>query len=190
MERRARIKGQAAAIALIVATCSALPSIARADQGLDLGERIAELARAAPRARLKLLRRDCSGFVNTVLLQAVGVLPWGKEVLNTAAIWSEGLRRGWAVRDPDARPGDIAVFHKTVGGKGTRLTHIALVIGMDDEGTLDLVHLDRYGIKLFRMNLARPDDARVNSRIAAARAGPEKLAGQLWRGFVRLPGEL
>jgi hypothetical protein len=139
-------------------------------------------------------RNDCSGFVSAAYAAA------GRDLhsLNSAAL--RGLARDEGVfhRRKRPLPGDVAFFDNTHDRNGNRrlddkLTHVAVVERVDDDGTITLVHKGGSGVTRIVMNLrhrrlARDDDGtEINSHLRAKakrdRRRTRYLAGQLWRGF-------
>lgn len=123
---------------------------------------------------------------------------------NTASMWADAQRerRIHHRKRPDL--GDLAFFDDTWDRNGNgllddALTHVGVVIAVDDDGTVTLAHAGTSkGRSTLRMNLKRPGDATDDDgkvlndhlRVQERRDPPRTvyLAGQLWRGFARPRG--
>ena len=107
---------------------------------------------------------------------------------------------GWIHHEAIPYPGDIVFFDRTYDSNGNgrpddELSHIAVVIDVDTDGTVHMVHRSSSGIKPLTMNLRTPHqhkrgDKEVNSYLAARGYGAEgrQLAGELWRAFATVEG--
>jgi hypothetical protein len=96
------------------------------------------------------------------------------------------------------QPGDIAFFDNTYdrdknGRIDDPLSHSAVVVGVEANGRIEMVHLGSKGVVRIYMNLADPDIHEVDGAVmndylrAAAKRDPDStkyLAGQLWTGFA------
>ncbi len=142
-------------------------------------------------------RHDCSGFVNA----AYAATGRSLEGLNSAALYDAARSNGVFHRRKKPLPGDVAFFDNTHDRNGNRrlddkLTHVAVVEKVDDDGTITLVHKGGSGVTRIVMNLRhrrldRDDDGReLNSHLRGKtqrdRRRTRYLAGQLWRGFGSL----
>ena len=99
--------------------------------------------------------------------------------------------------DPQVRPapGDIVFFDNTFDRNGNRrwddqLTHMALVVAVDRNGTISYLHNHlRRGVIIERMNLGHPDAPELNAPLrqrGSPRDGSGRwLASHLVRGFGR-----
>lgn len=147
-----------------------------------------------------LLRRDCSGLIETLFLQQGLALPTAEVAGNAVAREFEGFKREGALVQQHPLPGDLAFFDDTYdrnhnGRLDDPLTHVALVTEVDLEGTLTLVHFGSHGVTSFRMNLAQlhaPRDGRgrrINDRLRVqTRRDPPRthyLASELFVAFGR-----
>jgi len=144
-------------------------------------------------------RDDCSGFIEAVYARA-GTPVHG----STAALWEQARARGATHRDRLPRPGDLAFFDNTYdrNGNGRRddpLTHVAIVLEVDDDGTILLAHGGTSrGRTTLHMNLRDPNvqtsdrgdvmNDYLRRRDLDAPASTPRLAGQLWRGFATWDG--
>ena len=157
----------------------------------ELGERIAEIAQDYRDKRPALSLEACNGLVLDILDDA-GVSMKGR----VSTLWDRANDYKWTHRRTHPSPGDLVFFHRTYdsnrnGKIDDRWTHIAVVIAVDENGTIDMVHRATSGIKPLRMNLHHPDTHRVdkvihNDYLAARGYGHsnERLAGQLFAGFA------
>jgi hypothetical protein len=156
----------------------------------------ADIARAAAwylERRPSLPREDCSGLVEAILARA-----GSSDTGSAAMFWERAAaeRRTHQRHRPD--PGDLAFFDYTYdrndnGLVDEELTHIGVVVEVEADGTIVVVHLSTsQGIAALRMNLDAPDvrsrDGTVlNDWLGKVGYGPPehgRLAGQLWRGFA------
>ncbi len=140
-------------------------------------------------------RADCSGFVQAVVSRAGGDLAG-----STAMMWAELRAAGRTHTRTTPAPGELAFFDNTYdrdgdGRANDELTHIAVVLSVDPNGTITLAHDGTSkGRTTLRMNLRLPSEPtlsgeRVNDALRAARRGDPPglryLAAELWRGFGR-----
>ena len=139
-------------------------------------------------------RDDCSGFVEAVLHRA-GIT---HVVGSTRQMWSISLADGAVHRTSDARVGDLAFFDNTYDRNGNgeaddALTHVAVVIAVEADGTVVMAHdSSSRGPTTLRMNLHHRDEAgagtqRLNDNLRwpdPKRPTLRVLTGQLWRGFA------
>lgn len=138
-------------------------------------------------------RADCSGFVQAVVARAGGDLAG-----STATMWAELRAAGRTHTRAIPSPGDLAFFDNTYdrdgdGRANDELTHIAVVLSVDADGTITLAHDGTSkGRTTLRMNLRHPadrtlDGAPINDALRGARRGDPPglryLASELWRGF-------
>ena len=158
----------------------------------DSGRRIAAIAKNATARPIRLSRRDCSGFVETVLARA-GVPRRG----NTRSFYFDAVRER-RLHFGRARPGDLVFFDRTYdrnrnGRIDDPLTHIAIVTAVQRDGTIVMAHRGNSGIRTLRMNVKKPAihrsrDGRVlNDFLAEPGYGRKRLAGQVFRAFARPP---
>lgn len=162
---------------------------APASTGDNTSEAVARVAARYLRDKPRLRREDCSGLVLDVLRDA-GIEASG----GTKQLWlsAERQSRTVSLRD-DVRPGDIVFFDRTYdnnrnGRVDDTLTHVAVVVAVDDDGLVRMAHRATSSIDEITMDLRAPHDAK---RISALRRpgygskdGP-RLAGQLYRGHAR-----
>lgn len=136
-----------------------------------------------------LVRDDCSGLVESVMLRA------GVDTGLTGSVvgmWQDADERGMVVSDPV--PGDLAFFDDTWDRDGDKrvddpLTHVAVVVSVDDSGLVTMVHKGTIsGISILTADMADPHDKDRNTPIATPGwGGPEgRLTGELMHGFVRV----
>lgn len=171
-----------------------------APRSRETGEAIARAARHFLSHRPRGFRDDCSGLVSASLHRA-GLPITG----NTRSLW-DGARRARAVhRRKHPHPGDVAFFDDTYdrnrnGRWDDDLTHVAVVLEVDGDGTILLAHGGTSrGRSELRMNLVESRvhvdrDGRVlNDYLRHPAAGDTDrsryLAGELWRGFATIRAE-
>jgi peptidoglycan DL-endopeptidase CwlO len=153
-------------------------------------------------------RFDCSGFVRGVfstvgldLLELSSELPGANGV---ALIHTWVARHGENHARASPSPGDIVYFDDTYdrnrdGRLGDVLTHVGVVDGVEDDGTVLVIHHSSRGIVRDPMNVARPDErtdergrtinALIRSKAPRDPPGTRYLAGALFAGYgtVRAP---
>ncbi len=138
-------------------------------------------------------RFDCSGFVEASLASAGFTFAGSTKDLFATARQLGVLHRR---HRPDV--GDVAFFDDTWDKNGDHrfndpLTHVALVVRVDPDGTIGMIHLGGSGIVPLTMNLHDPD-ARVDAsgkvindylRAPTSRdtARTKRFAAELWAGF-------
>ena len=140
-------------------------------------------------------RSDCSGFVEASYARI------GHPITGSAAQFWQRADTAKAThfrRRPE--PGDLAFFDNTHdrnqdGKLNDSLTHVAIVLGVDDEGTILLAHDGtRQGRGTLKMNLYKAEEHTdltgqiINDYLRSRNEGdPRKtdyLSGALWRGFA------
>jgi len=156
-----------------------------------VGSAIAKAANHYLSHRPKGFRDDCSGFVCAALSRA-GMPMEG----NTRSLWEWASDRRLVHHKKDPRLGDLVFFDNTYdrnknGRWDDLLSHIAVVIEIDRDGTMTLAHGGTSkGRTTMKMNLHRPDSPEVNSYLRARKDTDKKsfryLSGELWRGFATL----
>jgi surface antigen len=138
---------------------------------------------------------DCSGFVCAVYGR-VGFALEG----NAIGLWDRAQQAGATHRRKHPRVGDIAFFDDTYDRNGNgkvddELTHVAIVLSVDEDGTILMAHGgSSHGRTTLVMNLEQPhtrrdeDGKELNDYLRIQRksdaAGTKYLAGELWRGFA------
>jgi hypothetical protein len=141
-------------------------------------------------------RYDCSGLVMAAHARA-GLPVQG----NTASLYAQGKSAGRLHKRKTPRLGDLAFFDNTHDRNGNgklddRLTHIAVVTAVGDDGTITMVHKSGKGVVTLYMNLRKPDVHRTAEgellndylrRKSGRDSGRTRyLAGELWVGFASL----
>ena len=102
------------------------------------------------RTHAAIERVDCSGLVTAILARA------GTRVAGSSeTFWLDAQREGRVVDQPT--PGNLAFFDYTYdansnGKVDDELTHVAVVISVEDNGTVVMVHRGSNEIKGLRMN--------------------------------------
>ncbi len=176
-------------------------SALRASASGLLGQRMARFALAFVDARRLVVngqtfRFDCSGLIEAVYAKA------GMELKGSSKeMYAMASQMGVLHRTTRPNLGDIAFFDNTYdrnknGRLDDRLTHVALVVGVAPDGTVELVHKGGQGVKRIHMNLKHRDMRRSeagqdwNDYLRTRRSGDPKrtkyLAGELWVGFGSL----
>lgn len=156
--------------------------------------RVADSARWHLRNKPGLRQNDCSGLVCAVLKRA-----GSDQRGNARTMWRDARREGRITRKP--QPGDLAFFDYTYdrnrnGKVDDVLTHIGVVVSIDDHGTLTVVHRSSRGITPLRVTPGEPavhhrGKRVLNDYLRAPGYGPRngaRLSGQLLRGFAHPPG--
>ncbi|MEL6348617.1 MAG: CHAP domain-containing protein [Myxococcota bacterium] len=169
--------------------------VRRFHKGISVAESAAGLIGARRlRGGNRTFRYDCSGLVNAAYARA-GI---DLDGLNTAALFQRAKKENRFHRRKNPRPGDIAFFDNTWDRNGDRrlndrLTHVAIVEKVDDNGTITLIHNGGKGVKRTYMNLRhkgvnKRDGVLLNSFLRYRRSNDRRrtkyLTGELWRGFA------
>ena len=169
--------------------------------GDPVGLRIAERAEALLTSDGRLLRKDCSGLVETVYRDLGLPLPELEVPGNSVAREFRGFQAQGALAHERPLPGDLAFFDDTYdrnrnGRVDDPLTHVAIVTALDLDGTATLVHYGSKGLAHFKMNLERTHaglehGTRFNDRLRWQKKrdppGTRYLAAELFAGLGRPP---
>ncbi len=138
-------------------------------------------------------RYDCSGLVMAAHARA-GLQLAGSSVSMLTLAKEAGVFH----RRKRPAVGDVAFFGDTYDRNGNGrlddpVTHVAVVVKVDEDGTVHMVHKGGRGVTPLIMNLqhasehADPQGKEINSylrsRRSSDRAGTRYLAGELWIGF-------
>lgn len=126
---------------------------------------------------------DCTGFVEAVYAQA-GVSLRGVGVAGdngVTALYRYAKAHGRVYTRGTPRPGDLVFFRETYdrnrdGRRNDGLTHVGLVDGVEEDGTVVVIHRVRRGVVRYRMNLAKPDLQR------------DPRTGEVLNDMLRVPG--
>ena len=141
-------------------------------------------------------RFDCSGLVEAALAEA-GFTFSG----STRDLFATARDLGVLHRHHRPEVGDVAFFDDTYdkdndGRVNDPLTHVAVVVTVDADGTIGMIHLGSAGVVKLAMNLRDPethvdvggrlinDYLRASSKRDSART--RHLAGELWVAFGSL----
>lgn len=141
-------------------------------------------------------RRDCSGLVEAILTRAGSPVEG-----NSRTYWHQAERDGRTLTPRvEPMPGYLAFFDRTYdanrnGRVDDDLTHVAVVVAVEPDGTVVMVHRGSGRIKELRMNLREATDHRQQGRVtndylrspAYGGAATPRLAAQLLRGYVYPP---
>ena len=150
--------------------------------------------------RPKGFRDDCSGFVCASYHRA-GVPMNG----TVASLWEIAKKNRYTHKRKRPRIGDLAFFDDTYdrnkdGKLNDDLTHIGIVLSVDDNGTITVAHSGTSkGRTTMKMNLYHPDvhkaaDGRVLNNFLRRKTNKDRrktqyLSGQLFRGFATVKRE-
>ncbi|MBW1877338.1 MAG: CHAP domain-containing protein [Deltaproteobacteria bacterium] len=145
----------------------------------------------------KHYRRDCSGFVCAAAARA----GWPVQG-NTQSLWDLATEQGRVHHRKEPGVGDLAFFDQTYdrnrdGRLNDELTHVAVVIGVEEDGTVVLAHSGtRAGRTELRMNLRHPHDHTdplgkeingwLRQDLRTDPPGTPHLAAECWRAFATL----
>ena len=139
-------------------------------------------------------REDCSGFVTAVYAAAGHPLDIpdryqkGSSVAAMLHAWAKGDRR--IFRDGMPKPGDLAFFRDTTGPFHGRVTHVAIVERVHDDGSVELIHYMGGKVRHDPMDVDHPrDPARNGFFRRKTHAGDPVLAGQLFVAYARFDEE-
>lgn len=181
---------------ILIAVCLGVPLSAHAEDAF--GDGVADIARHYRDNRPRLRIEACNGLVEDVLRDA-GLPLRG----NVRTLWATMKDRGWVHRRKIPEPGDIVFFDKTYdsnknGRQDDELSHIGVVIDVDEDGTVHMVHRGSKGIRPLILNLSHPGTRRdvsgkvLNSWLGSPGYAKEghKFAGELWRAWATPEGEM
>ena len=141
-------------------------------------------------------RYDCSGLVMAAHARA-GLPVDG----NTAALYDQSRSQNALHKRKTPHLGDLAFFDNTHDRNGNgrlddRLTHIAVVTAVGDDGTITMVHKSGNGVVTLTMNLRSPSEHRtvdgkllndyLRRKTSRDSARTRYLTGELWVGFSSL----
>ncbi|MBU8895500.1 hypothetical protein DRW03_14225 [Corallococcus sp. H22C18031201] len=173
--------------------------------GLQIVKRATQLVGVRNLGRVsRQVPNDCSGFVRLAYLQvgidlvAHGFLAGENAV---SGIFRRAMEVG-SVHRQNPNPGDLVFFRETYdrnrdGKRNDGMTHIAVVEGVDADGTVTFIHRGSKGVARGRMNLSFPTTHRLASNGTvlndfirpAAKGSRAYLAGELFAAFAS-PGGL
>jgi len=121
---------------------------------------------------------------------------------NTRSLWALAEKMHTTNHRKIPAVGDLAFFDNTYdrnrnGKLDDELTHVAVVIGVEDDGTILLAHAGTSaGRTLLHMNLEHPDEATdadgkvlndwLRRKRASDRPGTPHRAGECWHGFATM----
>lgn len=177
--------------ALLMLLLGPLP--AQADEATAFGRDVAAVARRYRDTQPRLRINACNGLVEDILRDAGLDMRGGVKSLH-----AQMKERGWLHRRKLPLPGDIVFFDKTYDANGNGRqddlrSHIAVVIQVDRDGTIHMVHRGSKGIRPLTMHVGEPSVRRrasdgkvLNSWLGKPGYAKEgyKLAGELWAGFA------
>jgi hypothetical protein len=181
---------------LLVTTvvCHVYASAAFAGQ---TGEAVSSVARRYRDERPSLSVAACNGLVEDVLRDA-GVPVRG----NVRTLYAEMVGRGWVHEGRTGSPGDIVFFDDTYdsnnnGRQDDPLSHAAVVVSVDEDGTVHMVHFGSRAIRPLVLNLERAHERRsadgkvLNSYLGKPGYAQEgrRLAGELFRAYASPRGD-
>ena len=145
--------------------------------------------------RPKGFRDDCSGFVCASYTRA-GVPMDG----TVASLWAVAKKNRYTHKRKRPRIGDLIFFDDTYdrnkdGKLNDELTHIGIVLSIDEHGTITVAHSGTSkGRTTMKVNLYHPDvhkaeDGRVLNSFLRRKTNKDRrktqyLSGQLFRGFA------
>lgn len=168
---------------------------ARPRKGRAFQSRIADAAEHYVKHAPRGFRDDCSGFAAAVYNRAGAPLTG-----NTRSMWELAQSLGNTHKRKRPEVGDLIFFDNTWdrnknGRWDDDLTHVAVVIKVDADGTIRFAHSGTSkGRAIQYLNLQRPHDKRdddgkvLNEALRRKRdKDPRKagyLTGELWRGFA------
>lgn len=161
-----------------------------------VGERnLAKVSRGMP--------NDCSGFVRLAYLSAgIDLVAHGFQAGENAvsAIFRRATE-GKRLHHRAPRPGDLVFFRETYdrnrdGRRNDGMTHVGVVEGVADDGTVTFIHRGSKGVARSRMNLAHPEKHQlaqggpvVNDFLRpATKGGRAYLTGELFVAFASPDG--
>ena len=157
----------------------------------DLGARVVANGRAILAGKAKKpARQDCSGFVTAIYARAGHELVVPPRYTKGTKSLSEMLYR-WAKDEGRThrkrpRPGDIAFFRDTYGRINGRITHIAVVESVGEDGSVTLIHHMGGRYRRSPMHLGDPHEPLKNGFFRKRGSANEPvLAGELFVAYAR-----
>ncbi|MFY2562109.1 C40 family peptidase [Corallococcus terminator] len=161
-----------------------------------VGERnLAKVSRGMP--------NDCSGFVRLAYLSAgIDLVAHGFQAGENAvsAIFRRATE-GKRLHHRAPRPGDLVFFRETYdrnrdGRRNDGMTHVGVVEGVSEDGTVTFIHRGSKGVARSRMNLSHPEKHQlaqggpvVNDFLRpATKGGRAYLTGELFVAFASPDG--
>lgn len=130
---------------------------------------------------------DCSGVVLAVYYKSgIDIQPYLSDYSGGGVerIYSFMDDRQLLYYQPNLAPGDMLFWDNTYdkntdGLKNDELTHVGMVVSIDNKGNIEYIHHNyRQGIVLAKMNLLDPDNLQLNSPMRAK--GEEPGHAPLW----------
>jgi peptidoglycan DL-endopeptidase CwlO len=126
---------------------------------------------------------DCTGLVQAVYAKA-GLSFRGARVAGdngVTALYRYARTHGRVYIRGQPRPGDLVFFRETYdqnrdGRRNDGLTHVGLVDGIEEDGTVVIIHRVKRGVVRYRMNLAKPNLRR------------DPRTGEVLNDLLRAPG--
>ncbi len=139
-------------------------------------------------------RSDCSGYVVGVfrsLGYRVVIEPSPNDSSISQALFDTLQRRRLVFQDRRPGIGDLVFFKGTTEKRRYRISHIGLVTGVEEDGTVEIVHYTGSGgVQTLRMNLRAPGEHKnrvgriINDFL---KKGPgDRLSGQLFYAYGNL----
>jgi hypothetical protein len=158
----------------------------------SLGTEVARVAQHYRDARPTLRMDTCNGLIQDVMRDAGHEIRGGVRMLH-----AKMKELGWVHHHKVPEVGDIVFFDKTYdsnhnGRQDDKLSHVAVVITIDADDTVHMVHHGSKGIRPLTLNLRMPGTRRneegkaVNSWLGKPGYAKEgfKLAGELFSDFA------
>lgn len=141
----------------------------------------------------KPARQDCSGFVTAIYERAGLPLEISEASQKGTKSMAEMLYRtakadGRLYTGGKPKPGDLVFYKNTFGPVDGRITHIAVVESVADDGTVTVIHNIGGRYRRSPMNLEKPHEPLKNGYFRKKQTANEPvLAGELFVAYAR-PG--
>lgn len=144
------------------------------------------LAGNAPKPK----REDCSGFVTAIYERAGHSLEISPDAQRGTRSMAEMLYRtakaDGRTHSGAPRPGDLAFYRDTYGKMDGRITHVAVVESIQEDGTVMVLHNIGGRYRRSPMNLAKPHEPLKNGFFRKKGSANEPvLAGELFVAYAR-----
>lgn len=135
-------------------------------------------------------REDCSGFVTAIYERAglpLEISPASqKGTRSMAEMLYQTAKADGRTHSDAPRPGDLVFYRDTYGKIDGRITHVAVVESVEDDGTVMVLHNIGGRYRRSPMNLAKPHEPLKNGFFRKKGSANEPvLAGELFVAYAR-----
>lgn len=137
----------------------------------------------------KKFNNDCSGLIYGIFWEAdIDLVSYivDEKGNGVRRLYSALKKKGLIHKEKHPKPGDLIFWDNTYGQWGSNpLSHIGVVISVDDNGNIEYVHNNTYlgAIRKERMNLYKPHENRPTNNYMRYDNNYKKTAGELFNSF-------